>query len=205
MVTRRYRLKQGNRSSRMKLLLEEYKSSIEARIYGLRAKKAQEHGVLSGVDQPSPLPDLLQHLWPELSVNHRMERFADAVGVTIHTVVGWYNGTFYPLLPQAFEIERLTRGMLPMEAWLGMRKAVLELFELRGKQELAYYDIEEELRAQAAKDAERKGERTRAQKAREERNAATEHWFRALSEGPQAASPGEREGTLHSGGLHRDG
>src|SRR6476659_7230127 len=49
--------------------------------------------------------------------------FARALGVPVKTAQDWSYGVSLPTLPAAWEIERLTKGAVPMEAWLALPKA----------------------------------------------------------------------------------
>ncbi len=46
--------------------------------------------------------------------------FARAMGVPMRTLVQWAIGKNLPSIPAAYEIERLTKGAVPMESWLSL-------------------------------------------------------------------------------------
>lgn len=49
--------------------------------------------------------------------------FAKAGGWAIATVQQWATGENVPNLPAAFELERVTKGVIPMESWLALPQA----------------------------------------------------------------------------------
>ncbi len=63
--------------------------------------------------------------------------FSRAMGVHEKTVSEWATGKGMPLLPAAYEIERLTKGVVPMEAWLGLPQAKAMLAKMRATQPVA--------------------------------------------------------------------
>lgn len=48
---------------------------------------------------------------------------ARALGMPVRAVQDWAFGASVPSLTAAYEIERVTKGVVPMEAWLGMPQA----------------------------------------------------------------------------------
>lgn len=60
--------------------------------------------------------------------------FSRAIGVSQKTVSEWATGKGMPQLVAAYEIERLTKGVVPMESWLGLPQAKSLMAELRSKQ-----------------------------------------------------------------------
>ena len=62
------------------------------------------------------------------------QSFARALGVVLRTVQLLAKGETLPTLPVAYEIERITKGVVPIEAWLGVDRGLKMLGELREKQ-----------------------------------------------------------------------
>lgn len=60
--------------------------------------------------------------------------FAVALGVSDRDIVKWRSGEHLPALVMAYEIERVTRGVVPLESWLGLPQAVRERDRMRSKQ-----------------------------------------------------------------------
>jgi hypothetical protein len=60
--------------------------------------------------------------------------FVRAIGVEYRTAMEWTRGESLPTLPAAFEIEKITKGAVPMEAWLGLPQAKTFLARMRAKQ-----------------------------------------------------------------------
>lgn len=58
---------------------------------------------------------------------------AKALGTSHKMVLEWKRGTI-PELVMAYEIERVTKGAVPMESWLGMAKAKARMAAIRKKQ-----------------------------------------------------------------------
>lgn len=61
------------------------------------------------------------------SLDLTVKEFAQKVGIAESTMADWMMGKSLPDLVSAFEMERLTRASLPMEAWLATPKAVVAL------------------------------------------------------------------------------
>lgn len=60
--------------------------------------------------------------------------FAKGIGLAHKTVLELRDGKTVPLLEVAYEIERVTKGVVPMEAWLGTAKSKAKLAAIRAKQ-----------------------------------------------------------------------
>ena len=60
--------------------------------------------------------------------------FARAMGVHQKTISEWATGKGMPLLPAAYEIERLTKGVVPVESWLGLPQAKAMIAKMRAQQ-----------------------------------------------------------------------
>lgn len=60
--------------------------------------------------------------------------FSRAIGVSEQAVAGWRLGEDVPSLAVAYEIERITKGVVPMESWLALPSAKARLAEMRRKQ-----------------------------------------------------------------------
>lgn len=63
-----------------------------------------------------------------------VKSIARAVGVKFITAQQWAYGEAMPTIPYAFEIERVTKGAVVIEAWLGMPKAKITLARIREAQ-----------------------------------------------------------------------
>lgn len=70
-----------------------------------------------------------------LNVSHVSKRsMARALGVGVATCDNWIQGTVQPSIAAAYEIERITKGCVPIEAWLACPSAKRTLAEMRRKQ-----------------------------------------------------------------------
>ena len=81
-----------------------------------------------------------------LGVYLRMNNISDtamarAVGTNFNTIVLLATGKQSPSLALAYEMERITKGCIPMEAWLAVPRAKKRMAELRGKQPTAVREI----------------------------------------------------------------
>jgi len=56
------------------------------------------------------------------------------LGVEYKTFMAWRDGKVVPSIAAAFEIERLSKGAVPMESWLALPKARTELLKYRENQ-----------------------------------------------------------------------
>ena len=60
--------------------------------------------------------------------------FSRAMGCPLRTIQQWVSGQSLPSLPAAYEIERMTKGVVPMEAWLAHPGAKSMIAEWRSYQ-----------------------------------------------------------------------
>jgi transcriptional regulator with XRE-family HTH domain len=65
-----------------------------------------------------------------------LSSFTRALGVDFKTIQELHSGASVPGLATAYEIERLTKGVVPMEAWLIVPKARASLKRFRERSEL---------------------------------------------------------------------
>ncbi len=87
------------------------------------------------VNLPEVTPEVDSPLGLYLKLNGVTEAaFARAMGGVHTSVKTWADGSSVPSLVAAYEIERVTKGAVPMEAWLGMARAKEGLKSFRLKQ-----------------------------------------------------------------------
>lgn len=60
--------------------------------------------------------------------------FARASGFSFQSVMDWVRGARMPTLAAAYEIERISKGVVPMEAWLASPSNKSMLSRIRGRQ-----------------------------------------------------------------------
>ncbi len=83
--------------------------------------------------------ELDPHLKSPLGLYLKQNRLSEvsmarALGLARLAVQKLTRGESLPSLPVAFEIERITKGVVPIEAWLGMPRALEAVRGLRAKQ-----------------------------------------------------------------------
>lgn len=83
---------------------------------------------LKSHEQTTPLAVYLD------SIDMTVKEFSERTGIPESTVSDWYRGKSLPDIVSAFEIERVTKVAVPMEAWLATPKAVVQLRALSRKQ-----------------------------------------------------------------------
>lgn len=61
------------------------------------------------------------------------DALAVAIGVNHQTITNWRNGQVYPGLVEAFLLERLSKGKVPVATWLGVPPAIARFQQLEAK------------------------------------------------------------------------
>lgn len=94
------------------------------------ASNARREGVA-----PAPKHRFASPLALYLSVNNCSQRWMSrALGVSLETIQRLCAGDRLPTLPMAYEIERVTKGVVPTEVWMGTVIAKEQLVQMRAKQ-----------------------------------------------------------------------
>lgn len=71
--------------------------------------------------------------------------FARALGCDTKTASSWAKGESIPSLAAAYEIERVCKGVVPMESWLALPGARKFLADVRAKQEEGVRQFKQEV------------------------------------------------------------